>query len=372
MPPVFTDMNYRHASLCLLLLTSCGRDGEDVTKAVEKALKAKRESGQDASPESGQANAWGTVTPAKPKAVVPQDGQKLVLLCAADAGEPFSKFQAQALRIALRGLDGIVTDTLDAQGDADLQKQQLQEALTRKPAYLILSCVDPTLAADVMPHFITAGTQVISTDERLTGDGIVAAPHIAQKELGATAAKVVIEALKRKTGAEPAGRVVHLMGRESGFVSEARAQGLHDQLKAHPGILVVHEAPTDWTEEAAKICVEEALRLQGQFDVIVAQSDLLALGASQAIDTAQLRDKVMIIGMDAGGGDGGGIELIAKSVIDASVHQARPVEAAFRLIQAAEKSGTKIPSSAPKALPIEAITPSNVDEAFRRVKSGDL
>jgi ABC-type sugar transport system substrate-binding protein len=359
------------ATLCLSL-PACKRTDQDIAASVSRAIEADR---------SGQVQSTATDTAATaPKPTTPalKEGQKLLVVSVGDGREPFMAFQSIAMKLAMRAVDGIVVETLDAKGDADLQLQQLNEVLKQKPTYLVLDALAVQDVQSLAQSFATAGTQVISVDERLTGPAFAASPHTLQKELGKTAAATVVEALRRKAKAEGAtavtGRVVHLLGDEFSFRSTARAEGFHEGLKVEPGIVVVHESPTDWDAKISQTCTEEALKLQRQFDVIVAQSDLIALGASQAISTAQLRDDVMIIGMDALGGEGGGIELVAKGTLDASVHHAKPMKHAFDLIQKAQTTGGKLSPSAGPAAPmaIEVITSGNVDEALRRVRSGEL
>jgi ABC-type sugar transport system substrate-binding protein len=357
----------RYFAPFFLLLAACKPSPGDVTKAAEMAMAADR-----SGPVRVEQRTDTTVTK-QAEVIKAEEGQKLVIVSVGDGREPFAGFEAGALRMALRGVDGMVVDVLDARGDAELQKTQLTEALMRKPAYLVVSAVDEKVVQALVGEFATAGVQVISADERLQGSGFIAAPHVVQRQLGEAAAQVAIEALTRKAnGGTPVGRVVHLRGTDADFRSSQRAEGFFGKLKEQPGIQVVHDAPADWDVKLGRLCTEEALRLQQSFDVIVAQSDYLALGASQALQAAQRRESVMIIGMDALGGDGGGIDLVATSAIDATIHQAKPMQAAFRLIQAAEAAGQKIAKQPPQALKLEVINHSTVAEAMRRVQIGEL
>jgi ABC-type sugar transport system substrate-binding protein len=363
-------MHARSAFLFLLPLglVACKPSPEDVNRVVEAAIAADRSKPVAPSQE-------GASVLAAPKApeITAGEGQKLVLSAIADGREPFASFEAGAMGLALRGVDGMVYDSLDARGSAETQREQLQKALERKPAYLLVSPVDEKEVQDLVSSFGNVGTQVISLDERLTGSAFAASLHTQQRLLGEKAAQVVIDALTRKAqGSAPVGRVVLLRGTDTDYRSTQRAEGFFAKLKEQVGIQVVHDAPTDWDIKVAKQCTLEALRLQTSFDVVVAQSDYMALGASQVLVEAQVRENVMIIGMDALGGDGSGIDLVGGGSIDATIHHARPMEAAFRLIQQAEKSGQRISASAPQVLKLEVITPSNALEAMGRARRGEL
>ena len=208
---------------------------------------------------------------------------------------------------------------------------------------------------------------VIGLDERFGVGACTAVVFVSQKKLGEKAGQLVVEALKRKAADENkpqvTGRVVHLTGDPACFSTQARSEGFHEALKAEPGIVVVHEAPGGWSHEVAKARTEEALRLQHDFDVVFAHDDLMAQGASDAVTAAQMRDHMLIVGMD------GGLELVRNSVIDATIRQPMPMETAFEMIKKAVADKHYEPPSRTEREP-EAVTPVNLDEVLGRMYKG--
>jgi ABC-type sugar transport system substrate-binding protein len=109
--------------------------------------------------------------------------------------------------------------------------------------------------------------------------------------------------------------------------------------------------------------------LQGTFDVIFAQNDAMARGISEVLSTAQQRDNVLIIGVDGTGGRDGGIDLVRRGVIDATIWQPMPLETAFSLIQKTANDPKFKPEHRYEREPI-AITPRTVDEFLLGAAAG--
>ena len=69
------------------------------------------------------------------------------------------------------------------------------------------------------------------------------------------------------------------------------------------------------------------------FDVVFAHNDTMAEAASQALLKAQVREKALIVGIDGVNSFDGGVQLLRRGVIDATIWQPMPMEMAFRHIQ---------------------------------------
>ncbi|MDB6140244.1 MAG: monosaccharide transporter substrate-binding protein family, partial [Verrucomicrobiaceae bacterium] len=232
-----------------------------------------------------------------------------------------------------------------------------------RPAMLILSPVDDRAVAKAAEEARREGTFIVGLDERLGPGNCNAVVFVDQKKMGFLAGQLIVEALKRKAADEgkPAvtGRVVHLTGDADSFSAKARGEGVHEALKVEPGIIVVHEASGGWSSEGGKARTVEALRLQHEFDVVCAHSDAIAQGAAEALGAAQMRDRVLVVGMD------GGLELLRKSVIDATILQPMPMQAAFELIKKALADPHFVPPARTELQP-EAVTPANLDAVMAR------
>lgn len=291
-----------------------------------------------------------------------------IVLCAADSANPFQRAQASLLSGLVRARPGTTLEVLDARGDAAAQAGQLRDALSSKPAALFVLPVSANIATTALAVSRGDDALIIGLDENLKAPACDSVVCCRQADLGRLAGELVIEALRRKASdegrTEVSGRVVQLRGSESDAWSDARAAGFAAALTGAPGIVLVHDAPGEWRREAAMERMKEALRLQHEFDVVFAHNDLMAQAAGLATTDAGLRDRVLIVGIDALPGPEGGLEMLERSEIDASVHQPLLVDFAWKVMVRKLDQPDFIPQ-ARYELPGMAVTPRNLDEVLR-------
>jgi len=297
-------------------------------------------------------------------------GKKLVLYCAANLADPFQRVQADLMTAAVRTLEGCRVEVLDAKDDMGLQLDQLAQAQRQRPAWLLFQPVEARLSAAILESMKGASSRIIGLDQRLAVSACDSIVFTDQAKLGQKAGEIVLAALKRKAGQEGkpqvSGRVVQITGPKVAAV-EARSEAFLKVLRAEPGIIVVHDAPGDWSSKSGRERCEDALRLQGQFDVVFAHNDAMAQGASEALNTAQKRDQVLIVGIDAMGGWDGGLDLLRRSVIDATVWHPMPLETSFSMIQRSLYQADYTWQPRVEREP-EAITPKSLDDFVKRLR----
>lgn len=335
----------------LSAVSGCSESDEEKVARVERAIEAHKQGPVVIDAEKDKAT----------KAVEPLEdiGKKMVLFAAADLRDPFQSLQSALLEVAVRKSEGCAYKVVDAAGSAEKQLKQLAEIRTKHPNCLVLSAVDAALVGKVAEEMRREGTFVVGVDERLQADSCNSLVFVVQKKMGQMAAQQILEALKRKAADEGrtqiTGRVVHLTGSTESFTSRSRSDGLREGLKVEPGVVLVHEAAGNWSREGGKLRTEDALRLQHEFDVVCAQNDYMAQGASDALSAAQRRERVLIVGMD------GGLELVRKSIIDISILQPMPLQTAYERIAKSMNDSHFMPPVRTELLP-RALTPANIDD----------
>lgn len=296
--------------------------------------------------------------------------KKLVLYCAANLADPFQRRQADLMQAAVRTLEGCRVEVLDAMDDVGLQLDQLNQAKRLKPSWLLFQPVETLIAAAILESMKGGAARIIGLDQRLAASACDSLIFIDQAKLGQQAGELVLAALKRKAEqegkAQVTGRVVQITG-PKGAAVEARSQAFLNVLRAEPGIIVVHDAPGDWSAKSGGERCEDALRLQGQFDVVFAHNDTMAHGASEALSGAEKRDNVLIVGIDAMGGRDGGLDLLRRCVIDATVWQPMPLEASFSMIQRSLNQANYVWEAKVEREP-EAVTPKTLDDFVKRLR----
>lgn len=297
----------------------------------------------------------------KPRNAAPQAARTLVLL-SAHGSRPYELAQNQALSRYVFSRDGYNLKTLDAAGDAELQARQFEEAVAEKPVAILVVALEAKSLAASVSSAVQQGILVMGLGAEAASLPCSTHLLVDQRELGRLAGDLTVKALTQKAReegqGEAVGRVVELRGDE-GSMSEERHEGFMEALKKAPGVILVHDAPAQWSRQGGLARAQEALRLQKQFDVVYAHNDSIALGASSGLGDA--RSQVLVIGTDGFRGEEGGLTLVNEGSLDASVHQPLLVDLAWAIILRRAEN----PAFAPKPsyrVNASLITPKNVDE----------
>jgi ABC-type sugar transport system substrate-binding protein len=295
---------------------------------------------------------------------------RLVIYCAADLQDPVESAQWGILRAAVPALAAdFVAKHVDGAGDAGKQLTQLQMVQRVKPTVLIVQPVAFKAISAMLTDIRQSGTIVLGLSEALSADSCDRQAHVDERAVGALAGQIVLQALMRKATAEGkskvTGRVVQLTSSEDAAASELQSEGLQTALKAAPDVVIVHDAPAFWKKEEASLRIQEALRLQGQFDVVVAQTDAIAQGASEALSQAGKREETLIVGIGGMRGSMGGIALLQRGVIDAVVRHPFPLEKLYPELQKIAADPNYRPSGTIEVIKADFFTPKTVGGALR-------
>ena len=188
--------------------------------------------------------------------------------------------------------DGVTVDTFalpTASGVAD-QVSQMETAVTQQYDGIILGTVD---AAGIVPGLEAAnnaGIPVIAVDTAPAGGdfiGLVQTDNVAASRLAG-------EFIAEQIGG--AGKVLNLQGDLANQTGQARNEGLHEALDAHPDIQVIDQSAM-WLGPNGLSITENILTSDPDIVAIFAANDPPALGAIQALKAAG-RDDVVVVGFD--------------------------------------------------------------------------
>src|ERR671911_2028305 len=85
-------------------------------------------------------------------------------------------------------------------------------------------------------------------------------------------------------------------GHETG---DSRLRGFRDAVGAHPGMTIVSSQPANWERDQGFTVFQNMLQAHADLDAVFACSDLMALGAIEAIAAAGRQNRVRVVGFDA-------------------------------------------------------------------------
>ena len=367
-------MSFPSAIIAALLfgtvfMTACERSG---TKDIESTIVALEKENQKkiAKPEGSPVAKTAPVTPKSLLAatgLAANDERAEIILLLPDARIPMQDFQRNGLTMLVGRQAGYHLTSSDAAGSGTQQIEQFRQAIAAKPAAIIINPIDPPAVAALIVEAQTHGITVIGLDKRMLNEGCASIVFSDQRRVGRMAADAVVEALKRKAAednrAEIAGRVVQLRGVADSYSTNEIAEGFAEGLRTQSGVILVHDAPADWTTENGTKRTAEAFSLQKNFDAIYAHSDAIAVGAAKAAETAGQRENIFIIGTDGLSGQKRGLDLVRQAELDATVVQPALVDLALQIIMKLRTDKTFKPQPSYEILPV-LIMPRNVEQSF--------
>jgi ribose transport system substrate-binding protein len=180
----------------------------------------------------------------------------------------------------------------DAQGDANIQIQQIQSMIDSNIDAILLDSGSSTAPARVLAEACAKGIAIINFDSLVDTDDVTAKINTDSGEWGDGAAKFLINAIGGK------GKILVLNGPAGISVSDDRRKGAEPELKAHPDVKILAETNTPYNVAPAQEAVTSLLFANPEIDGILSLGGALSAGAILALDK-QGRDQVPITGENA-------------------------------------------------------------------------
>jgi ribose transport system substrate-binding protein len=105
------------------------------------------------------------------------------------------------------------------------------------------------------------------------------------------------EYLAKSTGGKA--RVAVLEGIPGHETGDSRLRGFREALQQHPGMTIVASQPANWERDLGFTVFQNMLQAHRDIDALFACSDLMALGAVEAIAAAGRSGSIRVVGFDA-------------------------------------------------------------------------
>ena len=155
-----------------------------------------------------------------------------------------------------------------------------------------------------------------------------------------------------------AGKVVILEGVMGISAQTGRCEAYVDVLKNYPDIEIVAVQTAAWQREEAYAIVENWIRNDKDFSVVLSENDNMAMGAIQAIEELGMQDKIAVFGVD---GDADALQAVKDGRLKGTVfHNAQKIAESLHDCILKLKTYETIESS--YIIPFEPVTQKNVDK----------
>lgn len=263
--------------------------------------------------------------------------------------------QLAASRAGLR----LTVQAAEREVDVEKQMQIIENLIQSKVSAL---CVTPSGSREIVPAIVKAnraGIPVVILDTRVHPETLQEAGGKVASFIGSDnfeGGKLAGEFIAKKLGGSAKVAVLEgIPGHETG---DSRLKGFHTVVDTHPGIQVVASQTANWERDQGYNVFQNILQSHPQVQALFACSDLMALGAVEAIAAAGKTGQITVVGFDA---FSEAREALLKGTMDATIAQS-PAEMGRLALENAAKllRGEKVPEEI--SVRIELVTKENAAE----------
>lgn len=264
------------------------------------------------------------------------DDKKTVALVLKTLNHPFFVDMRRGAQEAADRL-GVTLQVQAAEREIDVDKQmQIVENLLQTGIDVL--AITPSGSREIVSALVkakNANVPIVIIDTRLDAKAAAAAGVRAETFIGSDnyeGGKLAGEHVVTITnGQARVGILEGIPGHETG---DSRLRGFRDAVAKAPGITVVASQPANWERDQGFNVFQNMLQAHADIDTVFAASDLMALGAIEAIAAAGKTGKIRVVGFDALDD--------AKKAIEAGTMDASVAQFPYEMGKAAIESAVKI------------------------------
>lgn len=241
----------------------------------------------------------------------------------------------------------------DANNDASKQLDQIDNLIAQKVNVIVVVPVDYEGIVPGVEKANEAGIPIIALGIQSAGGKYT---FVGSKNIDA--GKMQAEFMKANLPKDA--QILYLQGTPGLYHSQERLKGFEESL-GRPDVKIIANLSGNYDRAEGMKVTEDWIQSFPKFDAIIAANDQMALGAREALQSADRLKGVMISGVD---GVPDALNAIKAGEMSQTIFQnaAGQAEAAFDVVEGIKKGETP---PAEKLVPFESITKENVDKYMK-------
>ena len=231
----------------------------------------------------------------------PSADNPIIALVMKTLNHPYFLDMQRGAREAARHLKiRLVIQAAEREIDVEKQMQIVENMIQRKDSAL---CIAPSGSREIVPVIVKAnraGIPVLIVDTRVDEEalreaggeiaGFVGADNLRG---GRMAGDYLVEQLNGQ------GKVAILEGIPGHETGDSRLRGFHQVIRKHPGIQVLSSQTANWERAQGYTVFQNMLQARPAIEALFSCSDMMALGAIEAISEAGREGSILVVGFDA-------------------------------------------------------------------------
>jgi ribose transport system substrate-binding protein len=212
----------------------------------------------------------------------------------------FLDMQHGAQEAAGRAGIELVVQAAEREIDVEKQMQIIENLLQTGVKVLIVTPSGSREIASAIVKANRAGVPVIVVDTRVDSKAVADNQLKLESFIGSDnyeGGRMAGDYLAKTTGGKA--RVAVLEGIPGHETGDSRLRGFRDAIQPHPGMTIVASQPANWERDQGFTVFQNMLQAHADIDALFACSDLMALGAVEAIAAAGRAGRIRVVGFDA-------------------------------------------------------------------------
>jgi inositol transport system substrate-binding protein len=250
---------------------------------------------------------------------------------------------------------GVKLILVDAEHSPLKQMEQVESFIAQKVDAIVINPCEVEASSPAVARAIAAKIPIVGVNSATT-----IAPNSYVGSDDVEAARIAMKYIAEKLGGK--GNVVMI----SGFIGQSaqinREKGANEILKAYPNLKLLASQPADWDRAKGLDLMQNWIQSYGtKINAVFAQNDEMGLGAVKALQAAGMKDKVIVVGIDA---ITDAMQAVKKGEMDATVFQNSKQQGAGA-IEVAIKMAKKQAYDKQIMIPFQLVTKENLSEFLK-------
>ncbi|GAB4036341.1 sugar ABC transporter substrate-binding protein [Spirosoma gilvum] len=251
--------------------------------------------------------------------------------------------------------DGVDLITVDAERSALKQVEQVESFIAQHVDAIIMNPCEVEASSPAVAKALAANIPIINVNSETSTK-----PSAFVGSDDVESARIAMKFIADKLGGK--GTIVMMHGYMGQAAQIKREQGAREILKQYPNIKLIAHQTAEWDRAKAMSLMENWIQSYGsQINAVFAQNDEMGLGAVKALTDAGLKDKVVVVSIDA---IPDALQAVQKGTLDATVFQNAQQQGA-KAVETAEKIAKGQPFEKETLIPFQLVTKANLSQFLK-------
>lgn len=207
---------------------------------------------------------------------------------------------------------GVTLLVNDAQGSAERQVQQVETFIAQQVDAIILNPCEVEASSPAVEKAVAAGIPIVNMNSETQST-----PTAFVGSRDEEAARLALAYIAKRLNGK--GNLLLMDGVMGQAAQIKRSEGTREILAKSPGLKVLAEQTAEWDRAKAMSLMENWIQSHGaNINAVFAQNDEMGMGALLALERAHLKDKVVLVSVDA---IADALQAVSEGRLDATVFQ---------------------------------------------------